>query len=56
MALAGHHVENPEFDYHRCAALHLLRESINVWCDMAELYHMLDTIIILFSLDVRFYV
>ncbi|KAK9361523.1 fungal-specific transcription factor domain-containing protein [Lipomyces starkeyi] len=51
MALAGHHVESPSTQNHRHAALQLLRESLNTYSNAGDGYSMLDTIIILFSLD-----
>ncbi|KAI0427454.1 fungal-specific transcription factor domain-containing protein [Xylaria sp. FL1042] len=51
MALAGHHVESPNIEHHHRTALKLLREGVNKWCNIPDIYHMLDTIIILFSLD-----
>ncbi|KAI0813724.1 fungal-specific transcription factor domain-containing protein [Xylaria sp. FL0064] len=51
MALAGHHVGSPDIEHHHRTALKLLRESVNTWCNIPDVYHMLDTIIILFSLD-----
>ncbi|KAK7997859.1 Cholesterol 7-alpha-monooxygenase [Apiospora arundinis] len=51
MALAGHHVESPTTEGHHRKALQLLREGLNVNSGSDDIYHFLDTIIILFSLD-----
>ncbi|KAK8011490.1 hypothetical protein PG990_010455 [Apiospora arundinis] len=51
MALAGHHVESPTTEDHHRKALQLLREGLNVNSGSDKIYHFLDTIIILFSLD-----
>ncbi|PYI08230.1 hypothetical protein BO78DRAFT_405974 [Aspergillus sclerotiicarbonarius CBS 121057] len=51
MALAGHHVESTSTLVHRQTALQLLRENLNAYSNMEHGYSMLDTIIILFSLD-----
>ncbi|KAH8676427.1 fungal-specific transcription factor domain-containing protein [Tricladium varicosporioides] len=51
MALAGHHVESTLTLNHRHAALGLLRQSLNTNNIAENIYSMLDTIIILFSLD-----
>ncbi|KAK9367020.1 fungal-specific transcription factor domain-containing protein [Lipomyces kononenkoae] len=51
MALAGHHVESTSTQDHRHAALKLLRESLETYRNARDGYSMLDTIIILFSLD-----
>ncbi|KAH8597090.1 fungal-specific transcription factor domain-containing protein [Bisporella sp. PMI_857] len=51
MALAGHHVESTSTQNHRHAALQLLRESLKSYKSVRDGYPMLDTIIILFSLD-----
>lgn len=51
MALAGHHVESTSTLDHRHTALQLLRESLNTYNNAGDGYSMLDTIIILFSLD-----
>ncbi|KAF2184547.1 hypothetical protein K469DRAFT_780910 [Zopfia rhizophila CBS 207.26] len=51
MALAGHHVESTSTQNHRHAALQLLREGLNTYSNAGDGYSMLDTIIILFSLD-----
>jgi hypothetical protein len=52
MALAGHHLNSPSALSHRHASLHLLRQSLGVYNDAETMYSVLDTIIILFSLDV----
>ncbi|PWY66039.1 hypothetical protein BO94DRAFT_579770 [Aspergillus sclerotioniger CBS 115572] len=51
MSLAGHHIESTSTLVHRHAALQLLRESLTTCSNMGQGYSMLDTIIILFSLD-----
>lgn len=54
MALGGHHVGSTSTQDHRYAALQLLRKSLEI-CDSAELAHsMLDTIVMLFALDVGY--
>lgn len=52
MALAGHHVKSTSTLSHRHAALQLLRQSLEAFSDAETMYSMLDTIVILFSLDV----
>ncbi|KZF23468.1 hypothetical protein L228DRAFT_246242 [Xylona heveae TC161] len=51
MALGGHHVESTSTQIHRQAALQLLRENLGTYSNAGHGYSMLDTIIILFSLD-----
>ncbi|KAI0968366.1 hypothetical protein F4678DRAFT_442851 [Xylaria arbuscula] len=51
MALAGHHVKSQGMEQHHQTSLKLLREAINTIYNNTDVYHMLDTIIILFSLD-----
>ncbi|CAH0049930.1 unnamed protein product [Clonostachys solani] len=51
MALAGHHLNSPSALSHRHASLHLLRQSLGAYNDAETMYSVLDTIIILFSLD-----
>ncbi|KAB8230975.1 transcription factor domain-containing protein [Aspergillus alliaceus] len=51
MALAGHHVSSTSSLSHRHAALQLLRQSLNAFSDPETMYSVLDTIVILFSLD-----
>ncbi|KAK7915008.1 hypothetical protein PG985_012711 [Apiospora marii] len=51
MALAGHHVESQSTEHHRGTALQLLREGLDTSGSLALVYHMLDAIVILFSLD-----
>ncbi|RDL41498.1 Uncharacterized protein BP5553_01477 [Venustampulla echinocandica] len=51
MALAGHHVNSTLTLSHRHAALQLLRHSLNAFSDAETMYSVLDTIVILFSLD-----
>ncbi|KAI1305013.1 hypothetical protein F5Y03DRAFT_356250 [Xylaria venustula] len=51
MALAGHHVKSQGIEQHHQTALKLLREAINTLHNSTDVYHMLDTIIILFSLN-----
>lgn len=53
MALAGHHVDSPTTEDHRRQALQLFREGLDMNSDSNTFYYFLDTIIILFSLDVR---
>jgi len=52
MALSGHHVHSTTSLHHRIVALQLLRESLNTNKSFESTYSMLDTVIILFSLDV----
>jgi Fungal specific transcription factor domain len=52
MALAGHHVNSTSTLSHRHAALQLLRQNLNAFSDTETMYSVLDTIVILFSLDV----
>ena len=52
MALSGHHVHSTTSLHHRIAALQLLRESLNTDRSFESTWSMLDTVIILFSLDV----
>ena len=52
MALAGHHVESESTDIHRHAALQSLRENLNTCTNPGHSSAILDTIVILFSLDV----
>lgn len=52
MALAGHHVKDTSTLHHRHAALQLLRKRLTTWDRSSDAYNMLDTIVILFSLDV----
>lgn len=52
MALAGHHVKSTSTRIHQHAALQHLRESLNTYSTGENVYSILDTIIILFSLDV----
>ncbi|KAL1303052.1 hypothetical protein AAFC00_003361 [Neodothiora populina] len=51
MALAGHHVTSTSTLTHRHTALHLLRQRLNALVDAEDVYSMLDTIVIIFSLD-----
>ncbi|KAK8075406.1 fungal-specific transcription factor domain-containing protein [Apiospora hydei] len=51
MALAGHHVRSSATEHHRGTALQLLRDSLGIPNNLAQVYYMLDTIVILFSLD-----
>ncbi|CAD6592397.1 MAG: hypothetical protein ASARMPRED_006248 [Alectoria sarmentosa] len=51
MALAGHHVESTSTQNHRHAALQLLRKSLDTHNNAGLYDSMLDSIIILFSLD-----
>ncbi|ORY09585.1 fungal-specific transcription factor domain-domain-containing protein [Clohesyomyces aquaticus] len=51
MALAGHHVGSTSTQHHRSAALQLLREGLSRRYDNKTGNSMLDTIVILFSLD-----
>ena len=53
MALAGHHVESSSTQNHRHAALQRLREKLETHNTSGDGNSMLDTVIILFSLDVR---
>ncbi|ETS84560.1 hypothetical protein PFICI_02585 [Pestalotiopsis fici W106-1] len=50
-ALAGHHVQSTSMLTHRHAALQLLRHSLDTLSDIEAMYSVLDTIVILFSLD-----
>jgi hypothetical protein len=52
MALAGHHINSTSTLSHRHTALQLLRQSLDAFGDAETMYSMLDTIVILFSLDV----
>lgn len=52
MGLASHHIKSTSTQNHRHAAIQLLRESLNTYSNPRDGYFMLDTIIILFSLDV----
>ena len=52
MALAGHHVESTSTQHHRQAAITMLRQTLDTCKFARDGYSMLDTIIILFSLDV----
>ena len=52
VALAGHHVESTSTQHHRHAAITMLRQSLDMCKFSRDVYSMLDTIIILFSLDV----
>lgn len=52
MALAGHHVKSDSMLAHRQAALQLLRQSVCSLKDVEVMYSVLDTIVVLFSLDV----
>ncbi|KAH8696617.1 fungal-specific transcription factor domain-containing protein [Talaromyces proteolyticus] len=51
MGLAGHHVESRSSQSHRHVALQMLREGLSIYSDARDCYSMLDTIIIIFSLD-----
>ncbi|OGM45077.1 hypothetical protein ABOM_006618 [Aspergillus bombycis] len=51
MALAGHHVESTSTDTHRHAALQSLRQNLDRYNSTTHRESILDTIIILFSLD-----
>ncbi|KAI9835126.1 MAG: hypothetical protein M1819_002495 [Sarea resinae] len=51
MALAGHHVNSTSTLSHRHTALQMLRQSLNAFSDAEAMYSVLDTIVILFSLD-----
>ncbi|KAL2075862.1 hypothetical protein VTL71DRAFT_805 [Oculimacula yallundae] len=51
MALAGHHVKSASTSSHRHSALRLLRQNLDIFEDAEAMYSMLDTIVILFSLD-----
>ncbi|EFR03558.1 hypothetical protein MGYG_06554 [Nannizzia gypsea CBS 118893] len=51
MALAGHHVESTSAQDHRLAAFQLLRDKLGSYTNAGDVYAMLDTVIILFSLD-----
>jgi hypothetical protein len=52
LALAGHHVLSTQFQDHRQAALQTLRVGLDE-LNPAHFQSVLDTIILLFSLDVR---
>lgn len=52
MALAGHHTQSPTTEDHRQNALQLLREGLHSSDPKDGIDHLIDTIIILFSLDV----
>jgi hypothetical protein len=52
MALAGHHVQSTAMLAHRHAALQLLRHGLDTLSNTEAMYSVLDTIVILFSLDV----
>lgn len=52
MALAGHHVQSTTMLAHRHAALQLLRHGLGTLSNTEAMYSVLDTIVILFSLDV----
>lgn len=52
MALAGHHVKSASTLGHRHEALQLLRHSLASSIDPETMHSVLDTIVILFSLDV----
>ena len=52
MALAGHHVGSEATQSHRHAALQSLRESLDAYTYTGNRHPILDTVIILFSLDV----
>lgn len=52
MALAGHHVNSDSTLSHRHTALQLLRQGLDMFSDPETMYSILDTIVILFSLDV----
>ncbi|KAE8367924.1 fungal-specific transcription factor domain-containing protein [Aspergillus caelatus] len=51
MALAGHHLESTSTDTHRHAALQSLRQNLDKYNSTKHRESILDTIIILFSLD-----
>ncbi|KAF7526036.1 hypothetical protein G7054_g10893 [Neopestalotiopsis clavispora] len=51
MALAGHHVQSTAMLAHRHAALQLLRHGLDTLSNTEAMYSVLDTIVILFSLD-----
>lgn len=53
MALSGHHVGSDCTQSHRHAALQMLRESLDNYSHAGDGHPVLDTIIILFTLDVR---
>lgn len=53
LALAGHHLVAPDVEDHRQIAIHALRRSLDTSWRTTPLLELLDTIIILFSLDVR---
>ena len=52
MALASNHVKSASTQNHRHAALQLLRKSLDTYGNPGAYIPMLDSIIILFSLDV----
>jgi hypothetical protein len=52
MALSGHHVNSISTLNHRHTSLQLLRQNLNAFSDAETMYSVLDTIVILFSLDV----
>jgi hypothetical protein len=52
MALAVHHVDSTSTQTHRNGALQLLCESVKMYSNAGHGYSLIDTIIILFSLDV----
>lgn len=52
MALAGHHVKSTSTLSHRYEALQILRQSLTSSIDPETMHSVLDTIVILFSLDV----
>ncbi|KAG8166363.1 hypothetical protein KVR01_002052 [Diaporthe batatas] len=51
MALAGHHVKSDSTLSHRHTALQLLRQALDTFSDTETMHSILDTIVILFSLD-----
>ncbi|KAL1884046.1 hypothetical protein Daus18300_000155 [Diaporthe australafricana] len=51
MALAGHHVKSNSTLSHRHTALQLLRQGLDTFSDSQTMYSIVDTIVILFSLD-----
>lgn len=51
MALAGHHVGSSFTQHHRHASLQILRKTLGSG-NLSQTDHMLDAIILLFSLDV----
>jgi hypothetical protein len=52
MALAGHHVNSDSVLGYRHTAVRLLRQRLDTFSNVETLYSVLDTIVILFSLDV----